>query len=169
MASLLGLVDDVVAAKGLWSRLVTHDPRERSNVRLIGSELYEVWLLGWTPGQRVELHDHGPSQAAIRVVEGELTELEYAGAGLTRRTLPTGSRRTVPSGTLHDVLNESATIATSIHAYSPPLSVMTFYDPTSARPVRSEAVEPVVAVLDGLFGTVSTAAAPDSGRTSGWA
>ena len=125
------------------SHLVAHDPDERSTLRLIATDLYEVWLLGWTPGQQVELHDHGPSHAAFRVVEGSLTELEPNPPKLRRRLLTTGSRRTVPSGTVHDVLNDSPAMATSIHAYSPPLSAMTFYDATATRVLRSERVEPI--------------------------
>ncbi|MDQ6696499.1 MAG: cysteine dioxygenase family protein [Actinomycetota bacterium] len=146
-AQLLALVDEVVATESRWTHLVAHDADDRSTLRLIANELYEVWLLGWTPGQRVELHDHGPSHAALRVVEGTLTELEPGGRGLRRRTLATGSRRTVASGTVHDVLNASCTAATSIHAYSPPLSSMTFYDATATRPLRSERVEPAAPVL----------------------
>lgn len=81
------------------------------------------------------------------MVEGDLIELEPGPAGLRRRALATGSRGTVPSGTVHDVLNDSAAPASSIHAYSPPLSGMTFSDHMATRPVRSERVEPVAPVL----------------------
>lgn len=146
-AQLLDLVDHVVSGRAVWSDLVAHDPDQRSTFRLIATDLYEVWLLGWTPGQRVDLHDHGPSHGAFRVVEGTLTEIEPGPARLHRRHLGDGSGRMVPSGTVHDVLNDSLGPATSIHAYSPPLSSMTFYDATATRPLRSERVEPVVAVL----------------------
>lgn len=55
----------------------------------------------------------------------------------------------MPSGTVHDVLNESTAAASSIHAYSPPRSAMTFYDATARRPVRFERVEPAEPVLQG--------------------
>jgi predicted metal-dependent enzyme (double-stranded beta helix superfamily) len=148
-AELLALVDEVVAAEALWRHLVVHDASDRATLRLIATDCYEVWLLGWTPGQRVELHDHGPSHAAFQVVEGTLTELEPGPRGLARRIRTTGSRRAVPSGTVHDVLNASSTPATSLHAYSPPLSSMTFYDPSATRPLRSERVEPTAPVVSG--------------------
>lgn len=162
-AALMGLVDDIVAARTLWSRHVAHDAEERTTVRLIGSDLYEVWLLGWAPGQGVELHDHGPSDAAFGVVEGELVELEPARGRLERRVLRAGDRRCVPSGTVHDVLNASPAPATSIHAYSPPLSGMTFYDSIDIRPVRFEPVQRVAAVLDGPFGALPVATAAVAG------
>ncbi len=58
-AQLLCLVDEVAAAEALWADLVGHDADEGAALRLIATGLYEVWLLGRTPGQRVELHDHG--------------------------------------------------------------------------------------------------------------
>lgn len=146
-SQLLSLVDEVAAADALWTDLVDHDADERAALRLIATGLDEVWLLGWTPGQRVELHDHGPSHAAFRVVGGTLTELARGPRGLSRNSLMSGSRRAVPSGTVHGVLNESSTAATSIHAYSPALSSMTFYDATATRALRSERVEPTVPVL----------------------
>ena len=82
------------------------------------------------------------------MVEGNLTELEPNPPKLRRRLLTTGSRRIVPSGTVHDVLNDSLAMATSIHAYSPPLSAMTFYDATATQVVRAERVEPIAPVLD---------------------
>jgi hypothetical protein len=140
-AFLAELVDGIAAATPLWRSLAAHDPVHRTNVRLLASDVYEVWLLGWSPSHRVELHDHGRSHAALRVVDGMLCELERSPSGLVRRRLPSGSGRQLRSGTVHEVLNESDAVATSIHAYSPPLSTMTFYDSSGSRPVRCEAVE----------------------------
>jgi Cysteine dioxygenase type I len=148
--ALLGIIDDVASAVAVWAHLVEHDPGQRSTLRLVATDLYEVWLLGWTPGQHVELHDHGPSHAAFQVVDGTLTELVREHGGIRRLTVGVGSRRTVPSGTVHDVLNDSSSVATSVHAYSPPLSAMTFYDATATRPLRSERIAPTMPVLGGL-------------------
>ena len=40
----------------------------------MATPIYEVWLLGWTPGQSVGLHDHGPANGAFIIVDGTLTE-----------------------------------------------------------------------------------------------
>ena len=156
--TLLALVDVVATAPEQWSHLVVHDPQERLCVRLIATDLYEIWLLGWTPGQSVDLHDHGPSHAAFRVVEGQLTEVKPGLLGLRRQTLVAGSRRRLASGTVHDVLNDSPAPATSIHAYSPPLSVMTFYDRTASMKLRSEPVNSEAPVFAGLAPPAATAA-----------
>lgn len=121
-------------------------------MRLVATDVYEVWLLGWMPGQGVDLHDHGGANAAFRVVEGALVELELVRsspqrADLRRRALPTGAARQVPAGTVHDVINVSSSPAASIHAYSPPLRSMGFYDAVDLAPVRTDVVEWVDPVL----------------------
>jgi hypothetical protein len=59
---------------------------------LIASERYEVWVIGWTTGQNVRMHDHGSSAGAFVVTEGELTEVLPIedGGGAVERTLGTG-------------------------------------------------------------------------------
>ncbi|MFZ4518331.1 MAG: cysteine dioxygenase [Microthrixaceae bacterium] len=123
-----------VAASPLWHDHAHHDPRERRPARLIATDHYEVWVIGWWPGQSVQPHDHGGSVGVLTVVEGELTELEGP-TGTTIRRLPAGSVQEVPADTVHDVLNASDAPATSIHVYSPPLRTMTFYDPWDGHAV----------------------------------
>ena len=139
-AALAVLVEEIAADTALWRPLVVHHPERRLKIRLLASDVYEVWLLGWSPSHRVELHDHGGSHAALQVVDGVLREIERTASGLVGRTLVSGARRRLPSGTVHEVLNVSPTVATSIHAYSPPLSTMAFYDASGAEPVRRSTV-----------------------------
>jgi mannose-6-phosphate isomerase-like protein (cupin superfamily) len=110
---------------------------------LVRAECYEVWVLGWWPGQSVELHDHGDSHAAFTVVEGELVEVTgRSDGGLDRLELPTGATRLVRAGTRHDVLNLGTGPATSIHVYSPQLTSMTFYDAIDQQVLRVEPMAP---------------------------
>jgi predicted metal-dependent enzyme (double-stranded beta helix superfamily) len=138
-------------ATPLWRATVCHDPDERRPVRLVATERYEVWVIGWTTGQQVEPHDHGGSAGAFVVTEGELTEVvpRHDGDPAVRR-VGAGELRRVDAGTVHDVLNLSPEPATSIHAYSPPLAEMTFYDVATLAPVRTERVgvgEPVLGAV----------------------
>jgi quercetin dioxygenase-like cupin family protein len=136
-----------IAASPLWHGLASAGPDGRSAVRLVRAACYEVWVLGWWPGQSVELHDHGTSHAAFTVVEGDLVEVTARRPGqLHRRELPTGATRLVPAGTRHDVLNVALAPATSIHVYSPQLTSMTFYDVIDHQPLRQERVEDLDAV-----------------------
>jgi predicted metal-dependent enzyme (double-stranded beta helix superfamily) len=122
---------------------VCHDPEGRRPARLIATERYEVWVIGWTTGQHVQPHDHGAAAGAVVVAEGELVEvLPLLGGGAVELPLAVGRVRDLPVGTVHDVVNRGPAPATSIHVYSPPLTTMTYYDPTSFAPVDTEAVLP---------------------------
>jgi predicted metal-dependent enzyme (double-stranded beta helix superfamily) len=147
---LADIVGGIAAAPPLWRALVRHDPDGRRPVRLIATERYEVWVIGWATGQHVRLHDHGASAGAFVVTDGELTELlpdrRPAAGGVVERTLGTGRLRHLAVGAVHDVTNRAAAPATSIHAYSPPLTAMTYYD-AALRPVGTEPVAPEEPVL----------------------
>jgi predicted metal-dependent enzyme (double-stranded beta helix superfamily) len=119
---------------------VEADPDHRWHVRIHADDRVDVWLISWTTEQGTQLHDHGGSAGAFTVVEGELTESVWAGpkaAGhLTDRGRAAGE--TVVFGThyVHDVSNRATGTAVSVHAYSPPLSLMHYYDVDGDRLVR---------------------------------
>ena len=76
-------------------------------------------MVGWTPGQHVELHDHGDSAGVLVVVEGDLVEVLPAGP---HRLAPHRGRpatsSTSRSGVVHDVVGLGPGPSTSIHVYS---------------------------------------------------
>lgn len=144
-----GLHDVQVDATNRWSRRLHADPH------------LDVWLISWATEQAAELHDHGGSIGALTVVSGELTEWRWSaghaddhrvtaeelaagGPGLRRRALTAGSGAAFPLGHVHDVSNRRTDAAVSVHAYSPPLSTMSYYavDRGSLTRTRSELVEP---------------------------
>ena len=138
----LEAIAEGIAASPLWHDLSDPTPEVRSAVRVVHTDAYEAWVLGWLPGHGVELHDHGTSDAAFTVVEGTLVEITGREDGsLSRLELSLGASRVVPAGRRHDVLNVAAERATSIHVYAPHLTAMTFYDPIDGRPVRTEHVD----------------------------
>jgi quercetin dioxygenase-like cupin family protein len=143
--SLIGdIAAGVAQVPESWQHLVHHDPDGRRPVRLMATDAYEVWVIGWLEGQNVRPHDHGGSAAAVLVTEGALTEVTLLG---NERTLVPGQVHRLGPGVVHDVVNTSDVPATSIHVYSPPLSTMTYYDPVSWEPeetVRVESEEPVL-------------------------
>lgn len=146
----LGALADIALGLGrvedLWRPHVRHDVLSRTSVRMVATAAYEVWLLGWSATQRVELHDHGGARAAFVVLEGELDELTLTPIGVTRERLGPGSVGTVEAGVIHDVVNAGEADATSLHVYSAPLETMTFYDP-AGRPRYTEVVEEVPALV----------------------
>jgi predicted metal-dependent enzyme (double-stranded beta helix superfamily) len=117
---------------------------------LLATDRYEVWVIGWTAGQRVDLHDHGGSAGMVVVTDGVLTEVlppDRLGAGMVERVLAPGRPHAVPVGTVHDVAHRGPGVATSIHVYSPPLTTMTYYDPGTLAPVETAAVGSEAPVL----------------------
>jgi predicted metal-dependent enzyme (double-stranded beta helix superfamily) len=125
--------------------LAAPDPDRRWYQRLHHEAAYDVWLLGWDHAQGIELHDDGGSAGAFCVVTGELveayTDLESQRPVQSRRVRP---GKVLPFGPdhVHDLVNPGPGVAISVHAYSPPLSTMTFYDDapgTFLARVRTEA------------------------------
>jgi rhodanese-related sulfurtransferase/predicted metal-dependent enzyme (double-stranded beta helix superfamily) len=116
---------------------VIADPDERWHVRLHCDDSVDVWLISWTESQGTELHDHGGSAGAFTVVEGTLTESVWAGraqAGtLVDHARHAGATVTFGSHYIHDVRNTGGPVAVSVHAYSPPLSLMNFYEVEEQR------------------------------------
>jgi predicted metal-dependent enzyme (double-stranded beta helix superfamily) len=145
---LADIVAGLARVPALWASYPVHDPIDRGKVRLLATDQYEVWLLGWCPGQHVELHDHGRSDAAFQVVQGDLIEVRSEPRGLRHHPLRAGHVRLAPRGTVHDVVNAGDAVATSIHAYSPPLTTMNFYPEGAFGPSRAEPVAETPARYD---------------------
>ena len=120
----------------------------RSGLRLARTDEYEVWLLCWPPGARVTPHDHGPSAGAFVVLSGRLTEVRWQAGGRSEITLEPGDLVHVAPGVVHDVVADAAP-AYSIHAYSPPLTTMSFYDGDGRAVVRTEVVDDASAEFQG--------------------
>ena len=111
---LVDIAAGIARATTLWRAVVCHDERERRPVRLLATERYEVWVIGWTPGQGVPLHDHGDAAGVVAVVEGTLVEHEVAGRDVRTRVLPAGDVVTFGAGSIHEVGNEHDEPATAV-------------------------------------------------------
>lgn len=104
--------------------------RERRWYQLLSSDGYvDVWLISWAQEQGAELHDHAGSLGALTVVRGSLTERRWAPTQrrLRARSLRVGTSVGFGLGHVHDVSNTAADPAVSVHAYSPPLTAMSYY------------------------------------------
>lgn len=150
---LTDIAHGIARAQGWWRQHAHHDTSGRKPTRLVATDAYEVWVIGWTAGQGVELHDHGDSAGALVVVEGELAELALdTTSGEIRRTaLRPGSVHELPVGLVHDIVATTAANTTSIHVYSPPLTTMRRWDPVALEPVHVDVIsseEPVLAGRD---------------------
>jgi hypothetical protein len=144
---LSGRYDHVVPAGG-----VPND--DRWFVRLHGDDEVDVWLISWVPGHRTELHDHGGSLGAATLLSGSLDEFRWDGERLRCRRLKAGDQAGFPLGWVHDVvwappgpgtsvtsLSGPQEPSLSVHAYSPPLTVMSYYEVTDEHRLRRKRTE----------------------------
>ena len=115
--------------------------------RLHSDDELDVWLISWVPGETTELHDHSGSLGAMTLLTGALHEFRWTGDQLRRRRLAAGDQAAFPLGWVHDVTwapfgaGSSHVSTLSVHAYSPPLTAMSYYEITARdtlRRVRTE-------------------------------
>lgn len=110
--------------------------------RLHADDELDVWLISWVAGHTTELHDHGGSLGALTVLTGVLNEYRWTGTELRQRRLEAGDQATFPLGWVHDVEASGSTCLTlSVHAYSPPLTVMSYYEVTAQQRLRRTRTE----------------------------
>jgi hypothetical protein len=122
-------------------------PAERTSVRVRFGATHDIWLIRWGAGSQTVLHDHGGSAGVLYVAAGRLVEYRPDPAAVgsrLRRDLRECDHRTMSRTHLHEVSNESANGAASIHVYSPPLETMGHYevsDGSRLRMMRREIVD----------------------------
>jgi predicted metal-dependent enzyme (double-stranded beta helix superfamily) len=123
------LVDDLARRPELWRGLVRHSDSERFYVQLALDDHIDVWLICWCRSQDTGFHDHDRSRGAVAVVEGSLREtLLGTGGEHPIRNHDAGGRFSFGATHIHDVQGAGRGPATSLHAYSPPLGEMGFYE-----------------------------------------
>jgi predicted metal-dependent enzyme (double-stranded beta helix superfamily) len=116
---------------------VEFDADDRWHQRIYRDPRVDIWLISWLPSQSTELHDHGGSSGVFTVLTGELTEaLPSFGARIREVQRSAGATVSFGPHYIHDVRNMSAAPAVSVHAYSPPLTSMNYYDLDETGPVR---------------------------------
>lgn len=116
---------------------------QRWFTRVYGDDDVDIWLISWVPGQSTELHDHGGSLGALTVLSGSLNEFRWAGTELRAHRLDAGDQATFPLGWVHDVVWAPSPITVtgptlSVHAYSPPLTAMSYYEVTDRNTLRRQ-------------------------------
>jgi hypothetical protein len=122
---------------------VDYNADERWHQRLYRDRRMDVWLISWLPEQGTQLHDHGGSAGSFTVLSGVLAESVVSNG--RSRDLHRAAGDSVGFGEryVHDVRNTSDAPAVSVHAYSPPLTTMTYYDLADGKlePIASLATE----------------------------
>jgi hypothetical protein len=112
--------------------------RDRSWRLIAQTGEFDAWLIAWPSGASADLHDHGGSRGALHVISGCLVETiprrdDRGSVVLARREVHTGATLAFGAGHVHDVRNEGASHALSLHVYSPPLTSMIYYERSGDR------------------------------------
>jgi hypothetical protein len=143
LPDLLRITDQAAdeVRRGRYNHLVPSGgipTQERWFTRLHSDDEVDVWLISWAPNQATELHDHGGSLGALTLLSGALNEFRWDGERLRRRRLDAGDQVGFPLGRVHDVTCAPAeqAPALSVHAYSPPLTAMSYYEVTQHNTLR---------------------------------
>ena len=138
---LSGRYDHLLPADGLPAG-------DRWFTRLHGDDELDIWLISWVPDRSTELHDHGGSLGALTVVSGALQETRWDGSALRRRRLSAGGQAAFPLGWVHDVvwapertISSAPAPTLSVHAYSPPLTAMSYYEVSPQNTLRRKRTE----------------------------
>ncbi|WP_416276900.1 cysteine dioxygenase [Nocardia sp. alder85J] len=136
---LAGRYDHLLPTGGAWPAA------NRWATRLQADDEVDVWLISWVPDKSTELHDHAGSLGALTVLSGALSEFRWNGRELRQRTLSAGDQASFPLGWVHDVVRAPDHLAgpggpqdptLSVHAYSPPLTAMSYYEITGHGSLR---------------------------------
>ena len=112
---------------------IDYDEERRWHQRIYRDRRIDVWLISWLPTQGTQLHDHGGSSGSFTVLSGALHEAVAGGGRLHEHERPAGGSVGFGPRYVHGVRSLSAAPAVSVHAYSPPLTSMTFYDLADGR------------------------------------
>jgi len=112
---------------------IEFDEQSRWYQRIYRDQRVDVQLISWLPDQGTQLHDHGGSSGSFTVISGKLSEAVFVRSGrnagqLREREHKAGRSVGFDSRYVHDVRNLSDAPAVSVHAYSPALTSMTYYN-----------------------------------------
>jgi mannose-6-phosphate isomerase-like protein (cupin superfamily) len=136
------LVSELADRPAEWLSKLRFGSSDRWWTRLRGDDTVDIWLLTWVADTGTDLHDHGESAGAFTVVSGTLEEVRPDGPNgeLVVTPLQAGDVRAIERGVVHDVRSPSLAPTVSIHAYSPPLREMTFYEHSASGPQPTRTV-----------------------------
>jgi hypothetical protein len=128
--ALAGIVRTVARHPELFEDLVDDDPSPGWSMVLHTSANFDVHVNAWGSTGSSDWHDHGGSSGAYAVVHGGLVERFRVddGIALESRHVCRGGVATFGASHIHDVVHHDGRPAISVHAYSPWLVALTYYD-----------------------------------------
>ena len=98
--------------------------------RIYIDDQIEVFIITWNKNQETKVHDHSENGCFLKILEGTLEENVFSNDlnNVKKRLLKKGNISYMCNKIgLHSVKNNSDEICVSIHIYSPPNHLTTFY------------------------------------------
>jgi len=141
VGELRDLVGRIAADPGQWRPLVHSDTPERHFEQLWRDDHVDIWVITWASGNDTGFHDHDVSRGAVAVVEGEIIEERLVVGGAPRQLRHrAGETFDFDASHVHRMRHDAATLAVSIHAYSPPLWRMGAYEVAADGTLRRRSI-----------------------------
>jgi predicted metal-dependent enzyme (double-stranded beta helix superfamily) len=141
VGELRDLVGRIAADPGQWRPLVRSDTPERHFEQLWRDDHVDIWVITWASGNDTGFHDHDVSRGAVAVVQGEIIEERLVVGGAPRQLRHcAGETFDFDASHVHRMRHEAATLAVSIHAYSPPLWRMGAYEVAADGTLRRRSI-----------------------------
>ena len=113
-----------------WREFALFGPAQYSRNLLGASELFELLLLCWNPGQRSPIHNHEGQRCWMATLEGTIEETHYRPCPDGTGPMQPGARRTFAPGqvafisddiALHEIAPSNGSPGVSLHLYSKPI------------------------------------------------
>jgi cysteine dioxygenase len=136
LAELETMLRELDITRGELERFYSFSPGHYTRNPIALGPAYQALVLCWLPGQESVIHDHQGSSCAVRVLEGECTEVAYAwqdDGSLAERPgccLSEGCICGTQDADIHKIVNRQPDNLVTLHVYSPPLEIMNTYKVT---------------------------------------
>ena len=131
--NLLSIAKYVEAYQGHdWKNYVVQNYNYYKNLVFRNDNL-EIYIITWIPGASTRIHDHPEKGCLLKVLQGELTETEYTKDDLDINYKNTKTLKKDDIGfqisnvILHKINNNTPDISVSLHIYSKPNFMITYY------------------------------------------
>lgn len=123
----------------------------------------EIIMVCWLPGQGSPAHGHGPSDAVMMILEGEMAYTNFYPDGRKVSGIwRPGDIGHAPVGVQHQISNHSDSELVTLHIYSPPLqAAMQGFDLGYANDVQLQEVQLPQEIVQYLMANPLAQAQPD--------
>lgn len=144
-AKVAGLLERYAAGRSNdWRRFALFEANTYARNLVRRSDLYELIVLCWGPGQCSPIHDHASQRCWMGVLDGRVAESMFHAEAGSPTSLRPGTRREFERGQVafitddvgwHRIEPSGGAAAVTLHLYSRPIRECRIFDESTGRPV----------------------------------